>query len=67
MTMQYWFGFRQNSPKPPGKAIACGPFTSRAKAMKDREASKGANDCAVSVPFMADSKGEAEEKAEKLT
>ena len=63
---KYWFGFRQTYPKPPGKAIACGPYDSYEEAKKERNQSK-AWDCNVSVPFIADTKKEAEEKAERFT
>lgn len=62
----YWFGFRQTVPKPPGKAVACGPYKTWSDAKREREKAK-APDCDVSVPFTASSKEEAEKKAEQLT
>ena len=59
---KWWFGFRQTSPKPPGQAIACGPYESYDKAKAERENSK-AWDCEVSISYSASSKEEAEEKA----
>ena len=61
---KWWFGFRQTSPKPPGQAIACGPYESYEKAKAERESSK-AWDCEVSIPYSASSKKEAEEKAKQ--
>jgi hypothetical protein len=62
----YWFGFRQISPKPPGRAVPCGPYHSREDAMRERERMK-AWDAAVSVPFTAQSEEEAMVRAEELT
>jgi hypothetical protein len=62
---KWWFGFRQTSPKPPGQAIACGPYESYEKAKAERQKSK-AWDCEVSIPYSADSKDEAEEKAKQF-
>ena len=67
MAAMYWYGFRQVSPGPPGKAVACGPFETREAAMRDRERSKIDLDCVVSVPFVADTKTEAEARSERLT
>lgn len=61
---KWWFGFRQTIPKPPGQAIACGPYESYDKAKAERKRTK-ASDCEVSIPFTASSKDEAEEKAKK--
>jgi len=61
---KWWFGFRQTIPKPPGQAIAYGPYESYDKAKTERKRSK-ARDCEVSIPFAASSKDEAEEKAKK--
>lgn len=61
---KWWFGFRQTSPKPPGQAIACGPYESYDKAKAERESSK-TWDCEVSIPYSAISKEEAEEKAKQ--
>lgn len=33
---KYWFGFKQTSPKPSGKTIVCGPYSSYDKAKKER-------------------------------
>ena len=63
---RYWFGFRQTIPSPPGKDIACGPYNSREEANREREKSK-AWDCRVSIVFVADTKEEAEKKAEEWT
>jgi hypothetical protein len=62
----YWFGFRQISPKPPGVAVPCGPYNSFDEAKKERERMK-AWDSAVSTPFTADTHEEATAKAEELT
>jgi hypothetical protein len=62
---KWWFGFRQTSPKPPGQAIACGPFGSYDEAKGERERSK-AWDCEVSIPYSATSKEEADEKAKQF-
>lgn len=61
---EFWFGFRQTSPPPPGQAIACGPFSSYEQAKIERERSK-AWDCEVSTPFQASTKDEADKKATK--
>ena len=63
---KYWFGFRQTHPKPPGRAIACGPYKSYEEAKLEREKAK-AWDCSVSIPFVAKTKEDADEKAEKRT
>ncbi|MBA4417770.1 MAG: hypothetical protein C0392_07655 [Syntrophus sp. (in: bacteria)] len=62
----YWFGFRQTVPRPPAKAVPCGPYDSREKANRERESSK-AWDCNVSTVFIAETREEAEKKAEELT
>jgi len=62
---KWWFGFRQTTPKPPGQAIACGPYESYEKAKDERERSK-AWDCEVSVPYSASSQEEAEGKAKQV-
>ena len=62
---KFWFGFRQTSPKPPGQAIVCGPYSSYEEAKNEREKSK-TWDCEVSIPFSADSKEEAEGNARKF-
>jgi hypothetical protein len=63
---QYWFGFRQILPKPPGVAVPCGPFNSCSTAEKERERMK-AWDAAVSIPFTAETRAEAIARAEELT
>lgn len=63
---QYWFGFKQTVPSPPGIAVACGPYSSYEEAKIARERAK-AWDCAVSTPFIAASKEEADKKAAQLT
>ena len=63
---KYWFGFRQTIPNPPGKAIACGPYNSREEANRERQKSK-AWDSSVSAVFVAETKEEAEKKAEERT
>lgn len=65
-TLQYWFGFRQILPKPPGKAVQCGPYRSYDEAIKERQRMK-AWDASVSVPFTADTAEEAIVRAEELT
>ena len=60
---KWWFGFRQTTPKPPGQAIACGPYESYEKAKDERERSK-AWDC--EVPYSASSQEEAEGKAKQV-
>lgn len=67
MSSLYWYGFRQVKPHPQGKAVACGPFPTREAAMVDRERAKSDPDCVVSTPFIANTKIEAEIKAERLT
>ncbi len=62
---KWWFGFRQTTPKPPGQAVACGPFDSYEIAKSERERSK-AWDCEVSVPYASISKEEAEKKAKQI-
>ena len=62
---KWWFGFRQTTPKPPGQAIARGPYESYEKAKDERERSK-AWDCEVSVPYSASSQEEAEGKAKQV-
>lgn len=62
----WYFGFRQIVPRPPGSAVACGPYESESIATKERDAAK-AFDAAVSIPFTAGSEEEARDKAEKLT
>ena len=62
--VEWYFGFRQTSPKPPAQWIACGPYDSYEKAAKERHRAK-AWDCEVSVPYSATSKEEAEEIARK--
>ncbi|MDD2760814.1 MAG: hypothetical protein PHH11_11035 [Methylomonas sp.] len=59
---KWWFGFCQTLPKPPGQAIACGPFDSHDVAQKERERAK-AWDCEVSMVYSAFSKAKAEEQA----
>jgi hypothetical protein len=63
---KYWFGFRQIIPQPPGKAVPCGPYNSRQEADIERRRSK-AWDCNISDVFIAESKEEAEKKAEEWT
>lgn len=62
----WWFGFRQILPKPPGRAIAEGPYGSYEDALREGEQAK-AWDCTVSVPFIAATEEEAAQKAEQLT
>lgn len=57
----YYFGFRQTKPGPPGHWVACGPYDTYDQAMSARDNSK-AWDCEVTVPFVANSKEEAENK-----
>jgi hypothetical protein len=64
MSTKYWFGFRQTSPRPPGQAIACGPYETRDRAMAERQRAK-AWDCEVSIPFLAETQEEAEVKAKQ--
>lgn len=61
---KWWFGFCQTLPEPPSIAIAVGLFAwyKEAKAERDRTE---AWDCAVSIPYSASSKEEAEEKAKQ--
>jgi len=61
--MQYYFGFRQVIPRPPGKWIAVGPYDSYDQAKVARENAKAA-DAQVSTPFLADSKEEAQAKCD---
>ncbi|MFH1372441.1 MAG: hypothetical protein ABII79_01410 [bacterium] len=63
--VKYWFGFRQTSPKPPGQAIACGPYSTQEEARIEREKAK-AWDCEVSIPYMASTQKEAKEKAKEF-
>lgn len=67
MNVEYWFGFKQFSQGSAGGAVACGPFKTRDDAMRERERCKSAGDAMVSIPFVARSKAEAEEKARKFT
>ncbi len=40
--IKYWFGFKQISPKPPGKAIACGPYSTYQEAkMRGKKLKRG--------------------------
>lgn len=64
-TEQWWFGFRQTHPRPPGRAIACGPYPTLAKAKVEREHAK-AWDCEVSIYYSAATKEEAEQKARQF-
>jgi len=61
---KYWFGFRQTTPRPPGQAIACGPYDSYEQAKLERERSK-AWDCEVSIPFAAANQQEADDTAKR--
>jgi len=63
---KYWFGFRQTIPRPPAKAIPCGPYNSREEADRERQKSK-AWDCNVSTVFIAETEEEAYKKAEEWT
>tara|TARA_R100000687_G_C6330090_1_gene109205 strand:- start:133 stop:501 length:369 start_codon:yes stop_codon:yes gene_type:complete len=63
---QYWFGFRQVIPSPPGQAIAKGPFDSFSEAERESEKFMGP-DTVVSAPFIADSEKQAFGRAEELT
>ena len=58
---KYWFGFRQTIPRPPGKWVICGPYSSHEEAMKERERSK-AWDAEVTLVFIADNEKEAQER-----
>jgi len=60
--VKYWFGFRQTIPRPPGQAIACGPYSTYEEAKIEREKAK-AWDCEVSIPYSAETKEDAEKKA----
>jgi|WetSurMetagenome_2_1015567.scaffolds.fasta_scaffold757946_1 hypothetical protein len=62
--IKYWFGFKQISPKPPGKAIASGPYSTFQEAKNEREKAK-AWDCELSAPYSAVNNEEAEEKAKQ--
>ena len=63
---KHWFGFRQISPKPPGSAVPCGPYSNLAEANAERQKMK-AWDASLSVVFTAESKIEAQKIAEDLT
>ncbi len=56
--IKHWFGFKLKSG---GKVIVCGPYSSNDEVKLEREKSK-AWDCEVSVPFIASTKEEAEER-----
>lgn len=62
---QYWFGFRQTIPKPPGSIVVCGPYKSLQEATLARHNAK-AWDASVSEPFTAASKADAAARAEAL-
>ncbi len=62
---KYWFGFRQIIPRPPGQAIACGPYSTFEEAKIERQKAK-AWDCQVSFPYEAFSEEEAKEKAKQF-
>lgn len=64
--LKYWYGFRQTHPAPPGRAVACGPYSSWEEAKLHRERAK-AWDCSVSIPFAAETKEEADKRAEETT
>lgn len=64
--VQFWFGFRQTSPKPPGTAVVCGPYKSLKEASSERDKMR-AWDAALSVPFTAKSREEAESRVDELT
>ena len=57
----YYIGFRQTHPKPPGNWVLCGPFKTHEEATKY---GSGINawDSQVTSPFVAKSKEEAEER-----
>lgn len=61
----WWFGFRQTLPRPPGQAIAVGPFGSYEDAERESTRSR-AWDCDVSAPYAARSKDEAEARAKVI-
>ena len=61
---KWWFAFRQSVPSPPGTGIAIGPFDSHREVVEGRQRTK-AWDCDVSEPFQAESKEEAEKRAER--
>lgn len=60
---KWWFGFRHTHPKPPGRAIAYGPYDSYDEAMREREMQSRKWDCQVSLPFTAKSQDEANKRA----
>lgn len=60
---KYYFGFRQIIPKPPGQAVAYGPYGTFEDAIKARDFEKHNYDCEVSIPFSASTKEEADKKA----
>ena len=57
--MKYYFGFRVTGPT--GEWVVCGPYNTREQAKVERNNSKAA-DCYVTIPFVASSKQEAENK-----
>ena len=59
---KYYFRFRQIIPKPPGQAIACGPYDTLKEALAARDSEKHNYDCEVSIPFTAPTKEEADKK-----
>jgi len=59
--MKYYFGFRQTSPAPPGQWVICGPYETRDEAISARQNSR-AWDCQITVPFVASSEEEAENR-----
>jgi hypothetical protein len=63
---KYWFGCRQISPEPPGKAIACGPYDTKEEAIRERDRARAWN-FRITVVFVADTEEEAGKKAEEWT
>ncbi len=62
---QYWFGFRQTNPKPPGSIVVCAPYKPLQEPSLARHNAK-AWDASVSEPFSAASREDAEVKAKSL-
>ena len=62
MKEKYWFGFRTIFPKPAGSGIACGPYDTYEEAKLERSKAKEW-DCEVSIPYTAETKEEASQKA----
>lgn len=57
----YYFGFRQTIPPPPGSWVIKGPYKTYDKALSVRENAKE-YDAQVTVPFVASSEKEANER-----